>query len=243
MKANPTASNRPVRRAPKSRNTRGKTRRAREEHDDAPYKGREKPLAPSRRRDKPPARTEALAPRAKPGRDSTRGNRLPLYTESRQPSDVAAAPRSAANCTACGLCCTYVAIEVDQPTTVKRATQLLWYIYHGGVSLYVNEDEWMVQFETTCQYLQPDYRCGIYHTRPHICREFSEQDCEVNTGDDGLTFYTATQFMAHLQQTRPRVHAMVAKGFAPPADPAHRELSPFEQRFNAVRARRAVLGV
>ncbi|HEY2734996.1 MAG TPA: YkgJ family cysteine cluster protein [Polyangiales bacterium] len=152
-------------------------------------------------------------------------------------------PRSAATCTACGLCCSYVAIEVDQPSTVKRATQLLWYVYHEGVSLYVNEDEWMVQFETTCRFLQPDYRCGIYATRPHICREFSEKDCEVNTGDDGLTFYTGAEFLAHLQRSRPRVYALVQKSYLPPEASPRTELAPFEQRFNAVRTRRAALGI
>src|SRR5262245_40568760 len=93
--------------------------------------------------------------KAKPAK-STNGSarremRLPLYTESK----TAAKPKEA-SCTSCGLCCSYVAIEVDTPKTVKQATQLLWYVYHQGVSLYVNDDEWMVQFDTTCIHLQPD---------------------------------------------------------------------------------------
>jgi hypothetical protein len=136
-----------------------------------------------------------------------------------------------------------VAIEVDSPSTVKRATQLLWYLYHDGVSLYENEDEWMVQFEANCRYLQPDYRCGIYATRPHICREFDEQDCEVNTGDDGHTFYTPAEFLQHLKQQRPRVHTLVQKGFAPPDEPARATATPFERRMQAVRTRRAALGL
>jgi Fe-S-cluster containining protein len=160
--------------------------------------------------------------------------RLPVYREARAPE---------ANCTACGLCCSYVAIEIDAPTTVKIATQLLWYVYHEGVSLYANGDDWMVQFDTTCVHLQPDYRCGIYETRPHICREFSEQDCEVNTGDDGKTFYTAAEFIAHLKETRPRIAAFVQKNFAPPAAAPRQRLSPFEYRFAAVKARREALGV
>ena len=152
-------------------------------------------------------------------------------------------PASKANCTACGLCCSYVAIEIDAPTTVKIATQLLWYVYHEGVSLYANGDDWMVQFDTTCVHLQPDYRCGIYETRPHICREFSEQDCEVNTGDDGKTFYTAAEFIAHLKETRPRIAAFVQKNFAPPDAGPRQRLSPFEYRFAAVKARREALGV
>src|ERR1700755_1017005 len=133
-------------------------------------------------------------------------------------------------CAQCGLCCTYVAIEVDGPTTVKRATELLWYLYHHGGSLYVNDDSWMVQFETTCRYLTADRRCGVYATRPHICREFSEKECEVNTGDgDGQTFYDATSFMTYLKTAKPRVHALVMKGFAPPVE--ERQVHPFEARL------------
>jgi len=165
-----------------------------------------------------------------------RGSSLPMYREPKR-------SRSKASCTACGLCCSYVAIEIDSPASVKQATQLLWYVYHEGVSLYDNDDEWMVQFDTTCIHLQPDYRCGIYETRPHICREFSEQDCEVNTGDDGRTFYNATEFLDHLRTTRPRIYARVMKGFAPPVEPQRTRLAPFEHRFQAVVSRRKALGV
>lgn len=167
-----------------------------------------------------------------------RPKHLPVYREAR-----ATDTKSKANCTACGLCCSYVAIEIDAPKTVKQATQLLWYVYHEGVSLYVNDDEWMVQFDTTCVHLQPDYRCGIYATRPHICREFSEQDCEVNTGDDGHTFFTAGEFMEHLRATRPRIHAFLQKNFAPPPEAPRQRLAPFQYRFQAVMARRQALGV
>lgn len=141
-------------------------------------------------------------------------------------------------CAECGLCCTYVAIEVDGPSTAKRATELLWYLYHQEVSLYVNDDDWMVQFETTCRFLTADRRCGVYATRPHICREFSDQDCEINTGDDGHTFYTPAAFMDYLKQTRPRVHAHVMKGYAPPEE-RNRGLHPFERRQQDVYVRRA----
>jgi Fe-S-cluster containining protein len=142
-------------------------------------------------------------------------------------------------CAQCGLCCTYLAIEIDGPTTVKRATELLWYLYHEHVSLYLNDDDWMVQFETTCRFLTADRRCGVYATRPHICREFSEQDCEVNTGDgDGQTFYTVAAFMDYLKKAKPRVYALVMKGYAPPEE-TKRDLHPFEHRLRDVYVRRA----
>lgn len=198
----------------------------------------------SSRPDAPRGKSRSKTPNGARARDDKAPSKgklhLPVFGEASAPK-----PRgkSEPSCTACGLCCSYVAVEIDAPATVKQATQLLWYVYHEGVSLYVNDDEWMVQFETTCIHLQPDYRCGVYHTRPHICREFSEQDCEVNTGDDGKTFYTATEFMAHLKETRPRIYSFVAKNFAPPVEPTRTRLAPFEHRFQAVLSRRKSLGL
>ncbi|HKP55969.1 MAG TPA: YkgJ family cysteine cluster protein [Polyangiales bacterium] len=178
----------------------------------------------------------AERPRAtKPAKRSPRSQPPPKL---RLPIVAAAKPASNFDCAQCGLCCTYVAIEIDGPTSAKRATELLWYLYHQGVSLYENDDSWMVQFETTCRFLTEDRRCGVYATRPHICREFSEQECEVNTGDgDGQTFYTPEAFMAHLKQSRPRVHALVMKGYAPPQEDS-RGLHPFERRLRDVHVRR-----
>jgi uncharacterized protein len=195
---------------------------------------------PSRSREKRAALADGLRqPSGGSAKPRNKSKPLPLY---REPA-LGASERSEPTCTACGLCCSYVAIEVDAPSTVKRATQLLWYVYHRGVSLYVNEDEWMVQFDSTCQYLQPDYRCGIYDTRPHICREFNEQDCEINTGDDGHTFYAAGEFLEYLQRTRPRVHSLIQKSFSPPVEMARTRVEPFEKRSAAVRSRRAALGI
>jgi Fe-S-cluster containining protein len=162
--------------------------------------------------------------------------RLPLAGASPK-----AGTRKSFDCSACGLCCTYVAIEIDGPTTTKRATEILWYLYHEGVSIYVNDDSWMVQFETTCRFLTADKRCGVYATRPHICREFSEQECEVNTGDDGHTFYTPATFMAYVKQTRPRVYAHVMKDYAPPVEAETPEPPAFQRRLNDVHQRRTAL--
>lgn len=195
---------------------------------------RDKPRASSSKRKSTTPAPVFARPEAKPARQH-----LPIFREAAQAAGEKADEK---NCTACGLCCSYVAIEIDGPATVKQATQLLWYVYHEGVSLYVNDEEWMVQFDTTCVHLQPDYRCGIYDTRPHICREFSEQDCEVNTGDDGKTFFTAGEFMDYLKESRPRIHGFLAKNFAPPPETPRTRLTPFEFRFRAVMARRQSLG-
>jgi len=189
------------------------------------------------------ARTTAHArPTSKqPSRGSTRSSRTPKKAPKvHLPLVAAPEAKRTFGCAECGLCCTYLAIEIDGPTSVKRATELLWYLYHEHVSLYVNDENWMVQFESRCRFLTEDRRCGIYATRPHICREFSEQECEINTGDDGHTFYTVAAFMKYLKETRPRVHALVMKSYAPPDEPK-RGLTAFERRQRDVFVRRAAL--
>ena len=64
-------------------------------------------------------------------------------------------------CTACGKCCTYVAVGVNAPNSLRRATDMLWYLYHQNVTLYRDGDgEWSVVFETRCRNLQPDLLCS-----------------------------------------------------------------------------------
>jgi uncharacterized protein len=151
---------------------------------------------------------------------------------------------AAVPCLSCSLCCHYVAVEIDGPGSVRGATEILWYLYHGGVSAYVDEGEWMVQFETRCQHLLPDKRCGIYETRPPICREYDETGCEVNSDVVGQSFYTPREFLAYLEQHHKRIHALIRKRYMPPeasldGRPMIRtKLEPFRPRYEAMRAQR-----
>ena len=132
------------------------------------------------------------------------------------PLPVIAPPRPLVECTQCGKCCTYVAVDIDKPTGIRSATNILWYLYHEHVSVYIDGDgEWSVVFETRCRNLGPDLLCGIYPRRPHVCRDFDNTSCEVNSPDGGLTFWTAEDFLSWLQARRPRLHAKVVSRFAP----------------------------
>ena len=46
-----------------------------------------------------------------------------------------------------------------------------------GHGLY-RRGHWYLLVHTTCKHLQADNRCGIYHTRPQICRDYSTDNCE-----------------------------------------------------------------
>ena len=121
-------------------------------------------------------------------------------------------------CTECALCCTYVAVGINAPTTPRLATDVLWYLYHERVYVYVDEDgEWSVVFETRCRNLGADRRCGVYADRPHICRGFDYRSCEVNAPAQGdLTFREPAEFLGWLEERRPRLFARIAQGFVPP---------------------------
>ena len=98
---------------------------------------------------------------------------------------VPAPTRSAVPCLTCGLCCTYLAVEISAPDSVRAATEILWHLYHEGVSIYRDsDDEWMVQFETRCKHLAADNKCAISEQRPQICRDYAADTCEVNADDE-----------------------------------------------------------
>jgi hypothetical protein len=84
-----------------------------------------------------------------------------------------------------GVCCRYIALPIDTPDSAEEFDYLRWYLIHRGVSIFVEDDDWYICFQTTCQHLQADNRCGIYLTRPQICRSYSTDNCDYHSGDYG----------------------------------------------------------
>lgn len=84
-----------------------------------------------------------------------------------------------------GYCCRYIALPIDTPTDRDDFDDIRWYLLHEGVSVFVEDGEWYINIATTCRHLQPDYRCGIYETRPQICRDYSTDNCDYHSGDYG----------------------------------------------------------
>ena len=122
--------------------------------------------------------------------------------------------RKQVGCLSCALCCSYIAVAIDGPVSVKAATEILWHLYHDYVSVYRDsDDEWMVQFETRCRHLQDDNKCAIYETRPHICRTYSELTCEVNSDDEGTNFYSPESFLAYRRACRSWTASSAADSF------------------------------
>jgi len=181
-----------------------------------------------------PPTTPGTAPRA-----PQQKLHLPLVAPALAPME-----REPIGCLTCALCCSYIAVAIDGPDSVKAATEILWHLYHDYVSVYRDsDDEWMVQFETRCRHLQEDNKCAIYETRPHICRTYSEVSCEVNADDEGMNFYSPDAFLAYLESRSRRIFAGVKKGFMPSSEHlaarklgVRRQPPRFQERFSALRS-------
>ncbi len=87
------------------------------------------------------------------------------------------------HCTA--VCCRYIALPLDTPETQADFDDLRWFLIHEHVSVFVEDDAWYIAFQTNCRHLQADQRCGIYATRPNICRQYDTDNCDYHSGDYG----------------------------------------------------------
>lgn len=156
--------------------------------------------------------------------------RVPLQVVQENPAPL--------ECTECGKCCTYVGIEIERPKKVRYATDILWYLYHENVYVYVDgNNDWSLHFEARCRNLADDLLCKVYEQRPHICREFDNTTCEVNDHEhEALVFRDPAVFLGWLRDNKPKVYRKLKKKFLPPAyepAPAPGEADAAERRKEA----------
>jgi hypothetical protein len=77
-------------------------------------------------------------------------------------------------------CCTYLTQQIDTPRSIEDFDSLLWQLAHHNTQVYKDEDGWFLLVNNRCGFLEPDGRCGIYETRPQVCRDHSNDDCEFD---------------------------------------------------------------
>lgn len=89
-------------------------------------------------------------------------------------------------CDYCGAkCCLYFALPVDKPKEWQDFDYIRWYLLHEQAAVFVEEDCWYLLVQNRCKHLRDDNLCGIYETRPQICRDYTAADCEY---DDDWTY-------------------------------------------------------
>lgn len=114
-------------------------------------------------------------------------------------------PKGETPCHYCtGKCCRYFCLAISTPYTWDDYDTIRWYLAHGGTIVYVEKGTWYLLVMNKCGYLQPDNRCGIYHDRPKICREYTTDNCEYDEewGFDKL-FETPEQIWEYAEAILP----------------------------------------
>ena len=100
-------------------------------------------------------------------------------------------------------CCKYFAFEIDTPTTKRDYDYIRWYLMHEAIVVWVQDQDWYIEIRTVCKHLQPDHTCGIYDSRPKVCRDYGApgEPCEYFTDDleYDLFFDSDTKFDAWTQ--------------------------------------------
>ena len=88
-------------------------------------------------------------------------------------------PKGTVLCEYCtAKCCRYFALPIDTPEEFDDFEYVRWYLLHDRASIFTEDDDWYLLVHTKCHHLQDDHRCGIYETRPQICRDYTTDDCE-----------------------------------------------------------------
>ncbi len=90
--------------------------------------------------------------------------------------DVPASGNLCEFCTA--KCCRYLALPIDAPDDTTQYDYMRWFLLHRAATVFTEGDTWFLLIYSDCEHLQPDGRCGIYETRPQICRDYSTKNCE-----------------------------------------------------------------
>ncbi len=87
-------------------------------------------------------------------------------------------------------CCTYITQQIDTPRSMDEFDVLLWQLAHRDVQAYKDEDGWFLLINTPCLHLLPGRGCGIYDSRPQICRTHSNDYCEYDTpAEEGFELF------------------------------------------------------
>ena len=87
-------------------------------------------------------------------------------------------------------CCVYITQQIDTPRSIDDFDHLLWQMAHKDIQVYKDEDGWFLLAMNKCQFLLPQGGCGIYETRPQVCRDYKNDFCEYDApAEEGFEFY------------------------------------------------------
>jgi Fe-S-cluster containining protein len=126
-------------------------------------------------------------------------------------------PPGVSPCTHCtAKCCLYFALPIDEPKEWEDFDYIRWYLLHEQASVFIEEDAWYLLVQNRCRHLREDNLCGIYETRPQICRDYTTDNCEY---DDDWTY-------DHYWETAEQVEEYAESVLGPREGQSHRSPKP-----------------
>ncbi|MBN2211191.1 MAG: YkgJ family cysteine cluster protein [Sedimentisphaerales bacterium] len=103
-----------------------------------------------------------------------------------------------------GLCCRYLALPIETPTTKGEYDDIRWYLAHKGISIFVEDGDWYIKIANRCKYLNSNHRCKIYEKRPRICRGYKHEGCDIQPGAyDYELHFTSMEQMEEYMSRKP----------------------------------------
>ncbi len=109
--------------------------------------------------------------------------KIPLVAEEMTPEN---------KCSFCknSKCCTYFTQQIDTPRKKSEFVHMLWQISHRDVQFYKDEDGWFLLVNSPCVHLLEGGGCGIYDSRPRICRDYDNDYCEYDaSAEEGFELF------------------------------------------------------
>ncbi len=124
-------------------------------------------------------------------------------------------PKGASLCEYCtAKCCRYFALPIDAPTCEQDLDFIRWYLLHDRATVFIEDGTWYLLVHTDCKHLQSDHRCGIYYTRPQICRDYSTANCEFDEDAVYEMYFETSEQVAEYMEAR--FHSSDAKTLRSP---------------------------
>ncbi len=112
-------------------------------------------------------------------------------------------------CNGCTFCCEHVALEIDKPNSKKRFEEILWFILHKKVWVWVDDDgSWYLQFDSKCEWLK-DGECSNYKLRPDVCRKYKIESCYMSSPEAyryKLVLKTSDDLFNYLKKKRKSIY-------------------------------------
>lgn len=112
----------------------------------------------------------------RPSANGSRPRGKPRFVKKPRREEIPPGENLCAYCTA--KCCRYFALPIDEPTDWADFDTIRWFLFHEHTAVFIEDGAWYLMVATRCKHLRDDHRCGIYATRPEICRQYSTADCE-----------------------------------------------------------------